>query len=211
MTVSRTIVGAALFAVLFAFGSPADAQQRDLRAQFGTRSLEAAQAINRAIRASQQQQHKSAKEAIEKALSHDKNCRMAYYWQAIILGDLGDIEKALASYAQCIKLDPTGRSHLTFEASMNTALTYGRLGESDKARLWFTRALMADPSNRFGQHFKTYRNLAIALSIERDFLSAAIAALYAYDAKPEAVDPDMVREFFEKAQDSEAGPATGRE
>src|SRR5438552_4172682 len=82
------------FAVLLVLAGGARSQERDLREQFGTQSLEAAKNIQQAIQLSQAKKHKEALAAIEEALKADKQCQMAYFQKALILSDLGDIEEA---------------------------------------------------------------------------------------------------------------------
>ena len=71
------------------------AAQRDLRDQFGTKSLETARQLAQAIKLSQAKKHKEALTAVEAAVQADPRCQMAHFWHGLILANLGEIPESM--------------------------------------------------------------------------------------------------------------------
>jgi S1-C subfamily serine protease/Tfp pilus assembly protein PilF len=191
---------AVLFLILLTSGGRS---QSDIRDQYGTKDLEAAQHIQRGIQLGQTRKHKEAIAAFDAALKLDKQCQMAYFQRALSQADLGNIEEAIEGYKTALS-DTVRRSrNISAVAAVNLAITYAKLKEFDDAHLWFTRAILEDSENQFKQRGKAYRNLAIALSAQGKHLGAALAIALAYQDRAPNCDMRMVMQFFEKAEGEE--------
>ena len=175
------------------------AQDKDLRDQYGTRSLEAAQKIKQAIDAAEQKQFPKAQAAIDAALKADPNSQMAQFWRGIILSDIGDIDEALKSLEKAVTAGAPPSKYISVQAATNRGLLLGRLKRYDESNHWFSRALLEDPLDREKGRWVAYRNMAINLQAQGQFYSAAVAALLALESNPEKVDRAMIRAFAEKA------------
>jgi S1-C subfamily serine protease/Tfp pilus assembly protein PilF len=180
-----------------------DAQQRDLRDQYSTKSLEAAQNISQAIQLSQAKKHKEALAAIDVAVKADPKCQIAYYWKGIILANLGDITESIEAYKMCLSDNVTRGPQLSASAAVNLGITFGKLKEYEDSAFWFTRAILEDSNNAARERGKAYRNLAITLRAQGKHLSAALALALAYQDKVPNVTPKMMRDFFATAEDQE--------
>ena len=199
---TRTVVFT--LAVLVGYAVPAAPAQQDLRAQFGTESLDAAKAVLRGIQAAQAGKKKDAVTAFDEALKLDPKCGMAYFQKAIAQVDLGDVEEGIASYKKVLADGTSAGGNIRATAATNIGLVYGRLGEFDNSNLWLSRGILEDYDNQFKQRGKAYRNLAINLREQHRQLSAAMAVALAYEDKAPNCDMAMVREFFRTLDNSEA-------
>jgi S1-C subfamily serine protease/Tfp pilus assembly protein PilF len=196
----RFPVTAALFLLL----APAlPAQERDLREQYGTKSLEAAKSIQRAIQLSAARKHKEALAAIDEAIKLDKGCPLAHFQRALYLSDLGQIEEAIDAYKTVLGADVRHSQNISATAAVNLGITYAKLKENDEAHLWLTRAILEDWDNTFKQRGKAYRNLAISLGTQNKNLAAALAVALAYQDRAPNCDLRMVRQYFDKAEGQE--------
>jgi S1-C subfamily serine protease len=200
MSAHRFWLSLVLFLAFLARGA---AQQRDLRDQFGTTSLEAAKQIAQAIQLSNAKKHKDAQVAIEAALKADPRCQMAHYWRAIILGNLGEIPESMAAYKKCLSDDVRRSQNISANAAVNLAITYGKLDEFEESHRWFTRAIMEDFNNAARQRGKAYRNLGITLTRQGKHLAAAWSMYLAWKDGFPNVNEKMVLDAFEKGQDQE--------
>lgn len=191
------------FAVFLVLAGSARSEERDLREQFGTQSLETAKSIQQAIQLSQAKKNKEALAAIEEALKADKQCQMAYFQKALILSDLGDIEESLKAYKTSLSDDVRRTRLISANAAVNLAITNAKLKEYDEAGVWFTRGILEDYDNANRQRGKAYRNLAISLREQDKHLAAALAIAFAFEDKAPNCDLRMVRDFFDKAENHE--------
>ncbi len=194
-----------LFSVILGLGvvNPTLAQRPDPRDQFNTRSLEAATQLAQAVRLSQAKQHQTALTAVEAALQADPQCQMAYYWQSIILADLGEIPRSIAALKKCLSDDVNRSPSVSASAAVNLGITLSKVEEYAEAHRWFTRAILEDHRNAFGQRGKAYRNLAITLQRLGKHLAAALAVAMAYQDRAPNVDLGMVRHFLANAKGQE--------
>jgi S1-C subfamily serine protease/Tfp pilus assembly protein PilF len=180
-------------------------KSRDLRDQYGTRSLEAARFLSQAIDLSDNKQHAQALAAVEKAIRADQRCRLALYWKALILTDLGRVDEAIEVHRKLIDLDDG--SDVGVSAAINLGLIYIDLQKPDQAVQAFSRAILGDPVNRFGLLWKPYRNMAILLRRQDQYLSAAVSASLGRDADPNHVEKEMVQQFLAVAEQHHADAA----
>jgi S1-C subfamily serine protease/Tfp pilus assembly protein PilF len=194
----------ALLLVLPAAPAPGQPPPRDLRDQFGTRSLEAAQHLAKAIDLAQNKKLKEALEPVKAAIAADPRCQMAHFWHGNILLDLGDVEEAMTAYKKSLSDEVNPSANVSANAAVNLAMTLAKLKQHDEANVWFTRAILEDPTNGAGQRGKAYRNLAINLRQQGKSLSAAVALALALQDKAPNTDMKMVRDFFDKAEEQEA-------
>lgn len=196
--------GTILFSVLsLLVATVAVAKTSDSRKEYGTRSLMAAQQIARSIDLQNSKNLEGALEAIELAIEADRQCQMAYYRKALILGDLGRIDECLAAYKTCISLPSGDNKILTVDAALNLALTLAKLKEYEESNFWFSQAIVEDPHNKTNLRWKAYRNMAINLHQQGKSFSAALAVLLAYKDNPERIGTKMVRDFLSNAKDEE--------
>jgi Tfp pilus assembly protein PilF len=184
--------------VTFSFAMAQSPKNRDLREQYGTRSLEAARLLSEAIDLSQKKEHVQALATIEKAIRADGQCALSLYWRALILSDLGRIDEAIQLFQRLIGRDDG--SGVRVSAATNLGLTYARLEKHDQAVRAFSQAILADPANRFGQSWKLYRNMAIVLGKQEQYLSAAVASSLGREADPGHVEKQMVEQFVAAAE-----------
>ncbi len=189
-----------LFLVLLTAGVRA---QGDIRDQFNTKNLEAAQHIQRGIQLAQSKKGKEAVAAFDAAIKLDKQCQMAHFQRALSQGDLGNIEEAIEGYKTTLSEDVRRTRSVSSTAAVNLAITYAKLKEFEDANLWFTRAILEDSDNRFKQRGKAYRNLAIALTSQGKHLAAAIAIAFALQDRAPNCDMRMVLQYFDKAEGEE--------
>jgi len=195
---------AAFVLVLVTICGSATAQ--DLRDRFGTRNLNAARALDEGIRLVQDRKYRGGLAKLELAIKNDPNIHLAYYWKAIALQDLGEIDKSVAVYEELVKVAQRSRISATvIDGCINCALTQAKLDEEEKASIWFTRAIMLDPTNARGLHWKAYRNMAIAQHTRGHNLSAAMCAVLGFLASPERVEAKMVEDFIRRSADEEVG------
>ncbi|MBN1506870.1 MAG: trypsin-like peptidase domain-containing protein [Sedimentisphaerales bacterium] len=180
-------------------------KKRDLREQYGTRSSEAARFLSEAIDLSQKKQHVQALAAAEKAIRADRQCSLALYWRALILFDLGRIDQAIEAYEELVDME--GNSDVQVSAATDLGLTYAKLQKHDEALRAFSRAILVDPTDRFGQLWKAYRNMAIVLAKQGQYLSAVIAADLGREADPSHVEQQMVDQFMASAQEHHSDAA----
>jgi S1-C subfamily serine protease/DNA-binding beta-propeller fold protein YncE len=178
-------------------------QERDLREQYGTRSLETAKAISQAIELAQARKYKEARPRIEAALKADAKCQMAHYWKGLICGELGDVTEAIDAYKTSLSDDIPRARLVSANAAMSLGILLGKLKEYDESCLWLSRAVMEDPNNASKLRGRAYRNMAISLSAQGKHMPAAIAVALAYQDKAANVDAGMVRAFFSKVGDEE--------
>lgn len=192
-----------LVALTFLIAVPAFGQGPDLREQFSTRSLEAANHIKKGIDLAQARKSKEALAALEAALVADPGCQMAHYWKGIVCSDLGKIEECIAAYKKALSDDVRRTTNISAQTAVNLAITLAKLDENDEANLFFTRAILEDSANTHGQRGKAYRNMAISYRQQKKTLSAAISLALAFQDKAPNITPAMLREFFEAAEDQE--------
>ena len=177
--------------------------QGDLRQEYDTQSLEAAQHIQRGLQLSQNKKHKEAIAAFDEALKLDKQCQMAHFRRALSLADLGNIEEAIEAYKVSLSDAVRRKPNVSSVGAVNLAITYAKLKEYEEANQWFTRGILEDSENRFKQRGKAYRNLAIALGLQHKHLGAAVAVALAYQDRAPGCDLRMVLQYFEKAEGEE--------
>jgi tetratricopeptide (TPR) repeat protein len=137
--------------------------QRDLRAQFGTESVEVAKTIQRGIEASSAGRSADAQAAFKDAIRLDPKCGMAYFQLALVQGDVGEIEEAIASNQKILGGETTAGRNIHATAATNLGLTFGRLNKLDESNLAFTRGILEDYENQFKERGKAYRNLSLNL------------------------------------------------
>src|SRR5260370_14092200 len=197
----------ALFAALLLLPAPVlrgQAPPADLRDQYNTRSLEAAQHLAKAIKLAQGKKSNEALEAATAAIAADPKCQMAHYWHAIILSDLGEVAEAITAYKKSLSDDVNRSPRVSATAAVDLAITLAKLKQHDQAHVWFTRGILEDFANTARQRGKAYRNMAISLGVQGKSLSAALGMAMAYRDKAPNVDLKAVQNFFEKAEDQEA-------
>jgi S1-C subfamily serine protease/Tfp pilus assembly protein PilF len=183
----------------------AHAQERDLRDRFGTRSMEAATQIQRARQLSQAKKDKEALAALDAAIKADGQCQMAHYLRGLTLGNLGEIPQAIEAYQTSLSEGVARFPRISATAANNVAITLAKLKRYDESNRYFTRAILEDHANTFKQRGKAYRNLAISLRAQGRTLAAALAVAFAFADKAPNTTPKMVNEFFDQAEDQEAG------
>src|SRR5215510_1241305 len=179
-------------------------QQRDLRDQYGSKSLEAAKLVHQASEYIHAKKAKPALEAAESAIKEEPTCQTAYFIKALALHDLGEVEKAIETYKFLLSDKVSPRPQISAQGANNLAITYAKLKEFDDANLWFTRAILEDPTNRFGQRGKAYRNLAITLRNQGKHMAAALSLAFALEDRAPNITPKMIRDYFDKAEGQEA-------
>src|SRR5262245_25914203 len=148
MTSHRILV---ILTLLLAVATRGTGQQRDLRDQFGTKSLEAAKHIAEAIRLAMAKKHDEALPAIKAALKADPRCQMAHFWHANILRNLGEIPECIAAYKKALADDIPRGSNISAMAAQSLGDIHAKLGKNDEAHVWFTRAVLEDTDNRAKQ------------------------------------------------------------
>ncbi len=198
----RTLTLASLVVVLLAPG--VRARQRDLREDYGTKSLEAAQSIKQGLDLQQAKKPKEALEAFDKAITLDDGCPFAYFQKAIVLNDLGNVEEAMEAYKKCLSDSVRPSRFISALAAVNLGLTLAKLNENDQANVWLSRGIVEDWNNGFKQRGKAYRNLAVSLKAQGKHLAAALAIALAFDDKAPNCDLRLVMKFFDEAEGSEA-------
>ncbi len=172
--------------------------------KYGTRSEKAARALHQGIRLVQGKQPREALPHLAKAVQADPQLQLAYYWQPLAHGDLGELDEAFAKCEQLVKIaEKTRVVNITIDACLNVGLTYAKIQETDKALLWLTRAVMLDPQDQYSRHWKAYRNTAVALHKQNQNLSAALSALAAYQANDRHVKLKMVVDFLDKVAETD--------
>jgi tetratricopeptide (TPR) repeat protein len=176
----------------------------DIRDQYGTRSLEAAQDIDAAIKFSNANQSDSALNEIDLAVKADPSCAMAWYWQGIIKCDMGDLDGGIAAYKSCAALSNPQNIEITTDAKTNLGITLGQLKRYDESIYWFSRAITEDPDDLAQENAKDYRNLAITLHLDNQDLAATLAAITGHEIDPQRVEEGMIDDFFKTGQDQEA-------
>jgi Tfp pilus assembly protein PilF len=199
----RLSTRAAVVALLLLAAS-ARAQEPDLRTKFGTTSDEAAKNIKEALDLAQAKKPKEALAALDAAVKADKECQMAHFQRALVLGDLGMKDEAVAAYKTCLSDDVRRSPNISAVAAVNLGINYAIRKENGDAQLWLTRGILEDSDNRYKQRGKAYRNLAISLGSEGRNLAAALAIALAYQDRAPNCDKRMVRQFFDKAEGQEA-------
>ena len=198
----RTRRLAVLVVCLSAFATIVRAQ--DLRQQFGTRSLEAAKALDQGIKLANAGQSAQAIELLDKAIATDSNLQLAYYWKGIAQVDAGKIVEAVTTHEQLLAVaERTAVGNVTIDACINMGLTLGKAQEEKDAALWLTKAVMLDPDDTYGLRWKAMRNMAISRAERGDHLSAGLCAMLGYLANPQRVELKMMNEFLDKAEDGE--------
>jgi len=189
-------------AVLLLVGTRA-AQAEDLRERYGTKTLETAQLIDKAIALSEAKKPQEALKEIDAAIRVEDQCGMAHYWRALILTDLGRVDEALVVFKKVFDLGGNVPSNETVDAAINAGLLLGKLDKPDKAASWFTSAILADPWNSHGLRGKAYRNLAVTAEAQNKHLAAAVAAMIAFVDEPQNTPEQMVADFARQARNDE--------
>ena len=187
---------AAALGVSLLIGGVALAQDRDLRTQFNTRSLETAQHIDSAIQNTRAKTFAAALKEIDAALAIEPKCQMALYWKALILSDLGDLDKSAEFYQKSVEQSDHPSPTITLDACVDLGILLGRIERPDESNFWLSRAILEDPSDRQHLRWKAYRNMAVTLHLQHKDFSASLAAALAYEANPQRVEPAMADEFF---------------
>jgi serine protease Do len=180
------------------------AAQRDLRDQFGTKSLETARQLAEAIKLSQAKKYKEALTAVQAAVKADPRCQMAHFWHGLILANLGEIPESIAAYKKALSNSVARSPKISAITAVNLAITLGKLEEYDESSLWFTRAILEDPGNANKQRGKAYRNLSITLTRQGQHLAAAFAMTMALKDKFPGVTEETVVKLFEKGDEQES-------
>lgn len=177
---------------------PCSLSAQDLREKYGTRSAEAARCMQLGLQFSQQKQHAQALAQFKKAYALDPHFDLAFYWAALVHGDMGNLDEAIAIYKKLIERErkKSKVNNIIPDAAVNLALTYARLGKNKEANHWFTEALMLDPEDEHKLHWKALRNMAISLKARKQHLSAALCVVLAYIANQQRVQRGMVKEFL---------------
>jgi len=191
--------------VVFTSTALAWGQGQDVRRRYGTNSLVAAQALSRAITLSQSKKPAAAMAAVSEAIKADPTCQLAHYWHAIISSDLGDVDKAIASFKKSYALrhPPTGGLNVTMDTALNLGLTLGMLGRYDESNIWFTNALLTDPADTTKTTWKAYRNMMVNLLHQKRNFSAALAAVMGNRANSQRVTDRVVMDLLDKIGDEE--------
>ena len=178
-------------------------EEQDLRDRYGTRSLEAAQQIARAIELSKASKYKEALAAVDAALKADDRAQMAYYWRGNILSNLGEVPDSIAAYKKSLSSDVTRSRKISASAALNLGLLFGKLNETDESNVYFTQAILADHDNAGGFRANAYRNLSINAENRGQHLSSALALSLAHQDKAKNVTEKRILELFRKAQGQE--------
>ena len=202
---SRWICSWGVFVLLVVVLSGSTAAQ-DLRDQYGTRNLDAARALDEGIRMVQTRKLREGLTKLDGAITYDPALHLAYYWKALALHDLGEIDESIAVYEKLLDVGRrTKISSVVIEGCVNCALTLAKIEEERKASIWFTRAIMLDPTNSNHLHWKAYRNMAIAQHKKGRNLSAAMCAILGHLATPERVSRKMIDDFLRRGEEEEVG------
>lgn len=192
--------------LLFSVAAAASGQSsEDLRKRFNTRSLEAAKAIGEAIELSNARKPQEALRAIETALKADASCQMAHFWHALVLSDMGNLDRAFEAYKRCVDLRDPERPNVTVEACINVGLMHGKLQAYEECWQWLSRAVLEDPEDRARLRYRAYKNLAVTLRHKGSRYAAALAARAAHEADSEKVGREVVSEFVSGVEKEEAG------
>lgn len=176
----------------------------DLRETYGTRSLEAASALDKGMKLLNDSKPSEAIVEIDKALAADPDLQMAIYWKAAALIDQGDVDAALKLYVDVLQAAKrTQVNNVTIDACIKAGITLSMLNRQSEASLWYTRAIMLDPTDKHQLHWKAYRNMAIGLRDAKQHFSAGVSALLGHMADPKRVDFPMVAQFISEAATEE--------
>jgi S1-C subfamily serine protease len=177
--------------------------QADLRERYGTRTLETAQHIDRAIEHAHSKRPADALKEVDAALQAEPQCQLALYWKGQILGDLGDIDQGIASYTKAMDI-PSGRSlAITVDSAINAGLMLAQTERRDEANLMMSRAILEDPDDKAHLRWKALRNMAITLHLQHKEFSAGVVALLARQADPRHVEQQMPDSFLKQAGNQE--------
>jgi S1-C subfamily serine protease/Tfp pilus assembly protein PilF len=199
---SRTRILAGVVVILLLAGH-ARSQERDLRKQYGTNSLEAAQHLKEALELLQAKKAKEALVEFDKAIKADDKLQLAYFNKAIALAELGTVDEAMETYKKCLSDSVRHSQNITAMAAVNLGLTLAKLKENDEANVWLTRGVLEDWNNGVKQRGKAYRNLAVSLKVQGKHLAAALALALAYQDKAPNCDIRMVMKYFDEAEGHE--------
>lgn len=191
----RTCLVAAVLAM--ALAGAASGQTEDLRERYGTRSLEAANAIHRGLELMEQRKPKESLAALNEALKLDAGSVMALYQRGHAYMNMGLLDEGLADWKTVVEWSEQGRGSMLLgtDAAVNVGLSLGRLKQYPESNQWFTRAILMDPDDKGERHWKAYRNLAINLAEQGEFLAAAIAASTAREINSRQVESRMIEDL----------------
>ncbi len=173
---------------------------QDLLKQYGTESNACALAINRAMKATESEELETALQQIRIAMTADPKCEMAQYWHAIILGDSGRVEDAIAAYEKMVDGPLRNQSaqkvsEMVIDGLINLGITHGTRGNLDQSIVRFSQAAQSDITNRHGYHDRSYRNMAISLYNSQAYWPALLCAMKAHCSNPSEASEGMVAEF----------------
>ncbi len=168
--------------------------------------MEAATLLAQGMKLMETKQIAEALKNFEKARTIDPQCSFALYWEATAAADLGEMDRAIASFKEIVERGRrSGIENVTVDSAINLGLTYGGLGDDEKATHYFSQAVLLDPKDKYKMAYKAYRNLAIAFNKRKQAFSAALCAINAYEANPKMVDPRMVEQMLEAIGSEEVG------
>jgi S1-C subfamily serine protease/Tfp pilus assembly protein PilF len=201
MTPHRILVTLAL---LFALVTRGAAQQRDLRDQFGTKSLQAARHFAKAIRLARAKKHPEALAAIQAALKADPRCQLMHFWHGNTLRTLGKISECIAAYKKALAADIPRGANISAMAAQSLGDVLFKLEKYDEAGVWFTRAVLEDGGNRARQRGLAYRNLCATRTRQGNHLAAGLALLMALKDKTPGVTEKQVETSLDKGEEQEA-------
>lgn len=179
------------------------AEDEDLRQEYGTNSLAAAQHFQRAIAVSEQERWPDVLKEIDLALELDANFQLARYWHGLAHAQMGDMDTAIASFEQCCLT--FARSSVTIDGAINLGLIHAQTGNDEASCYWFSWAIANDPDDEFKFQWKALRNMGITLYNSGDFLSAYLAVSHAHELNPQRTTADMVAEYRNKVTGDQEG------
>ena len=187
---------------------PGPALGEDLRDRYGTRSMQAARLFQAGLELMEAKQIPQALRSFEKAYAVDRDFDLALYWIAIASGGLGDVERAVQTFAQVVEQGRrSGRTSVATEACVDVALLHAKIDDEEKAIHWFSQAILLDPQDEHQLAWKAYRNMAISHHEKEQPLSAAICAANAFEANPRIVEESMVADMLSGVRNEEVGVA----
>lgn len=137
-----------------------------------------------------------AKQWMEKAIALDQTSAAAHQAYAILLGQLGQPEQAMAELDRAIELEPENPRHLYLKA-----LTYAELKQTDK-----TKELLVKVTQIAPLHDRAHYNLGLLLAGEEKVDQAIASIRRAEQINPEVADYPYARAtlHFRKGEKMEA-------
>jgi tetratricopeptide (TPR) repeat protein len=181
--------------------------QEDLRKQYHTPSVPAAEKIAAALAHVDAGDAAKALADIEEALEADPKCVFATFHKARLLRNQGKAPEAIEAYKKVVaagKRIAILRTSVAAQAMIELGTVYSQLKEYDEGNKWFTELILYGYNTNL--EAAAYRNLAINRHFQNRSLAAEVAGAWGRHLDETAIEQKMIDDFSRDSMKEDFAP-----